>query len=115
MTIGQLLTTIASSTNGLSNEGTVIANTCKSNQQAIFALETPLLNGVLQASLNQQAAYTNDVALRFQANNVLLDVINQQDNYLLVLQQASQLSQNSFLNQLLSGAGDLASLWTWQH
>ena len=103
--LDDVLTTIASNPKGLSNGGIVVSNTCVGDNLALQEQLSALQNGVPQSSINNTAAYVNDLPLRLAANNALFSILQQQDSYLKVLNSASQSSQNNFTTEALGVAG----------
>ena len=92
---GDILTIVAGNSTGFTMTGQNIAQSNQQLQQSESQTEQNLLNGILPVTANNIDAYTNDIALRMNANIVFSNIIASQSQVLESFYEDSELSHDN--------------------
>jgi hypothetical protein len=97
---GEAVDAILESSTGLTLLGQGVANTNGAYEQALLPRQQSTAAGVPPACSQYVADYTNDLALRLQANNAIKTLLSSQNDLLLDLQENSTVSHVDLLTPL---------------
>jgi hypothetical protein len=97
---GDAVDAIVGSSTGLTRLGQGVASTNASYERALLPRQQSIAAGVPPACSQYVADYTNDLALRLQANNAIKTLLSSQDDLLLDLQENSAVSHVDLLTPL---------------